>query len=177
MEQKHFVKPWKNSLRNNIMDQTLSKYLRMERKLYLESCGESGGTAEGFRVHIRDLSIKEPKKFEVWKLDALMEATTKTWETQPRKHGDDLFSIAGIIIPEHLTRPSRNYETGADAENEFEKVDSEFATVNDLREDAILHMRIAAQTAAAAEQQMETADEALKRAKGNLRKRLKDIAD
>jgi hypothetical protein len=159
----------------------LSSYLLRERDRYIYQRKEEGGTAEGFREHVRDLAVQEPTKFKAWLMDALMEATTKAWQCQPRKSGEDLFSINGITIPEHLTRPSLDYLEGVeDAEdegNKFEKVSSAFATVNDLREHAIIHMRIAAQTAAAAEGLMKAADAALKRAKGNLQARLMEMGD
>jgi hypothetical protein len=73
----------------------------------------------------------------------------------PRKKGPDLFSIAGYTIPEHLTRyASGFYSPEDDAEEEdeeaYEKVDHDFATVNDLYDDATIKLRKAAQSSAAA---------------------------
>jgi hypothetical protein len=161
---------------------SLSVFLEVERKKYLELCQEDGGTANGFREHIVVLSQKDPTRFQLWQFEALMEAVTKKWQTPPRKHGPDLFSINGEEIPEHLTRPSSKW--GADAnqideddERAFEKVDTNYATVDDLFQDALIKMRKAAQSSASAERKMRIADEARRRAKGKMKAFLRDIAD
>lgn len=161
---------------------SLSAFLEAERKKYLEQCQESGGTAQGFRDHIATLSTQDPLRFKRWQFEALMEATTKKWQAPPRKHGPDLFSINGEEIPEHLTRPSSQFlfEEEAleeDDENAFEKVDSEYATVNDLFQDALIKMRKAAQSGAQAERKMKIADEARRRAQGKMNTFLRAIAD
>jgi hypothetical protein len=161
---------------------SLSVFLEVERKKYLEFCQEDGGTAQGYRDHIAALRTKDPLRFDRWQFEALMEASTKKWQAPPRKHGPDLFSIANEEIPEHLTRPSS--KSGADGEeieeddeNAFEKVDANYATINDLFQDALIKMRKAAQSGAAAERKMKTADEARRRAKGKMNTFLRDISD
>lgn len=159
---------------------SLSSFLAAEKKRYLELCQESGGTAPGYREHICALANKDPMLFKTWQMDALMEAATKKWQAPPKKHGPDLFSIAGEEIPEHLTRPSSSFDgqdIDKDDEHAFEKVDANYATVNDLEEDSIIKMRKAAQASAAAERQMKIKDEAKRRAKGNMNAFLRDIAD
>lgn len=161
---------------------SLSAFLEIERKKYLEQCQEIGGTAQGYREHIAELSNKNPLRFKRWQFEALMEATTRKWQAPPRKHGPDLFSINGEEIPEHLTRPASNLVVDGkvieeDDENAFEKVDADYATVNDLFQDALIKMRKAAQSGAAAERKMRLADEAKRRAKGNVNVFLHQIAD
>jgi hypothetical protein len=91
-----------------------------------------------------------------------------------------LFSIGGFTVPEYLTRPA-SYATGADIEEDdeqkFEKVDFKFATVNDLFDDATIKLRKAAQSSAAAEKEMQAADEARRRARGKMSAFLRDITD
>jgi hypothetical protein len=160
---------------------SLRALLQFEKSRYLEGRKTEGGTAQGFRARIRAQYSRDPTKFEKLVLDALMEATTKTWQAQPRKRGTDLFSIAGIAIPEFLTRPSSEYVDGDDIEDDveskFEKVHHRFATVNDLYEDATIKMRKAAQSSAAAESEMRVADEARRRAKGKTSALLCELAD
>jgi hypothetical protein len=161
---------------------SLSVFLEVERKKYLELCQEDGGTANGFREHITVLSQKDPAKFKLWQFEALMEAVTKKWQMPPKKHGPDLFSINGEEIPEHLTRPSSKLGVDADQideddERAFEKVDANYATVDDLFQHALIKMRKAAQSGAAAERKMKIADEARRRAKGKMKAFLRDIAD
>jgi hypothetical protein len=163
------------------MNNSLSTWLEIERKKYLEECQESGGTAQGFRDHVAKLSSKDSLRFDSWKFEALMEATTKKWQAPPRKRGEDLFSINGEVIPEHLTRPAATWVDGdtidQDEEFTFEKVDANYATVNDGYQDALIKLRKAAQSSAAAEHKMKMADEARRRAKGNMDAYLRDLAD
>lgn len=148
--------------------------LRAERKRYLEMCGTKGGSAAGFRDWIRDRSSEDARLFP---LDAMRdEAATKVWNEQPRDQGPDLFTLEGDAVPEFLTRPSRDAASGEDDAG-FEKVDQKFATINDLFEDALIKMRKAAQASAASERRMQQADEARRRAGGDMSAFLRDIAD
>lgn len=160
---------------------SLRDYLGGEKKRYLEECKTFGGTADGFRERVRAQYAAGPDQFNKYVLDSLMEATTKRWQTPPRDTGSDLFSIGGLVIPEHLTRPSALFVTGEDVEDDeesrFEKVDAAFATVNDLVDDATIKLRKAAQSSAAAERKMKAADEARRRARGNMSMLLSEIAD
>ena len=158
---------------------TLSEFLESERKQYLVACEESGGTASGYREHIALLASQDPLRFKAWQTEALMEAATKKWQAPPKKHGPDLFSIAGEEIPECLTRPSANFShrEEEDGEDAFEKVDIKYATVNDIFQDALIKMRKAAQSGAAAEKRMKVADEAKRRAKGKMNVLLRNLAD
>lgn len=159
---------------------SLRELLQFEKTRYLESKREEGGTAEGFRQRIRRQYNRSPDKFDSLVLDALMEAATKNWEQQPRKSGPDLFSIGSDTVPEFLTRPSL-YATGediaGDVESRFEKVHQKYATIDDYREDALIKMRKAAQSSAAAERQMRAVDEALQRAKGKSATPLREVID
>jgi hypothetical protein len=159
----------------------LSMFLAQQKKAYLEAQGETGGTAAGFREWVKGLYVEDELRFTKLVLDATMEATTKQWERPPRKHGPDLFEVAGFTVPESLTRPAHGYVTGeelaSDDEDAFEKVDQKFATVQDFRDDAMLKMRKAAQSAAVAEQEMKAADEAWRRAHGDASVLLREIAD
>lgn len=160
---------------------SLRELLSIEKAKYLDSRKEDGGTVEGFRERIRRQYRNSPGDFNAMVLDALMEATTHNWRQPPRKQGPDLFSIAGYTIPEFLTRPAGDdFADGETIENEddaFEKVAAKYATVNDLYQDATIKMRKAAQSSAAAELAMKAADQARRRAKGNVSAFLKDIAD
>jgi hypothetical protein len=105
-----------------------------------------------------------------------MEAATRVWEAQPRKVGPDLFAISGVTIPEYLTRPAK-IDFSIDDDDRFEKVDHRFATVHDLYQDATIKLRKSAQAAAIAEKEMQAADEALKRAGGDMSAFLRDLKD
>jgi hypothetical protein len=161
----------------------LSVYLTAQKKLFLVGMKETGGRAKGFRHHIGQQYSDDREFFNKLVLDALMEAATKKWEEQPRKQGPDLFSINGHPIPEYLTRAAFPVfddpdEEGVDEEAEqFEKVDHQFATVNDLVADATIKLRKAAQSGAAAEDEMKAADVARRRARGNMTAYLRDLAD
>jgi hypothetical protein len=149
-----------------------------ERAEYIDRCGEAGGTAAGFREYIKHRAAADPRIFPV---DALRDAAaTKAWEAQPRKRGPDLFSINGVVIPEFLTRPKAGFIAGLDDEADddpYEKVGAAYATVNDLREDANIKMRNAIRVSAAAQERVQQADEAVRRARGALHLRIFDLAD
>jgi hypothetical protein len=159
---------------------SLSVFLAAQKTIYIKSCEVEGGRAQGFRDHISEISKKDPMLFKKWQFEALMEAATRKWQAQPRLHEPDLFTIGGQAIPEFLTRPSKHFDGGEiddEHEDNFEKVDFDFATVQDLREDALIKMRKAAQSSAAAERQMKTADEARRRAKGKMNVFIKVLGD
>jgi hypothetical protein len=159
---------------------TLSGILTAQKKIYLAAQGTMGGTAPGFRERINADYRADNLKYASLVLDALMEATTKNWQQPPRKTGPDLFCIGGMTIPETLTRPAslaRRDIADGDEHEEFEKVDSQFGTVSDLRDDATIKLRKAAQSSAAAEIEMKAADEALRRAGGKLTTLLRELAD
>src|SRR6185312_3404117 len=113
--------------------------LNTQKKLYLEACGPTGGTAKGFRERISTDYRAHELKYTALVLDAVMEAATKNWQAPPRKRGPDFFCISGLTVPETLTRPS-SFATGDDIddddEDKFEKVDCRYATVSDLVDDA-----------------------------------------
>jgi hypothetical protein len=158
---------------------TLRELLRIEKQRYIEGCKERGGTAEGFRRRIQRQYSREPAKFESKVLDALMEAATKNWQAAPRRHGKDLFSIAGFPIPEFITRPAASQVSGEtlDDDEAFEKVSQKFATVADLAQDVTLKLRKAAQSAAAANELAQALDEARRRARGKEGAFLHDVMD
>lgn len=156
---------------------SLTALLTMLKDKYIESTEQEGGTAPGFREFVRKYYSRDKSKFIALVLDAIMEATTKKWEEQPRKTGPDLFSIADETIPEFLTRPAAHFVDGDDDERTFEKVSFKFATVRDLHLDALIKMRKAAQSSAAAERMMRAADEARRRAGGRDDVLLKTIQD
>jgi hypothetical protein len=158
----------------------LSAYLNNQKKQYLLERKQTGGKAAGFREFVRGKYQDDPGYFTKLALDAVMESTTKAWERQPRRKGPDLFSIADYTIPEYLTRPTNDYVSDDDLEDEtesFEKVDHEFATVQDLLYDATIKLRKAAQSSAVAEREMKAVDDARRRARGNMTTLLRDIAD
>ena len=158
----------------------LRELLNIEKKRYLEERAAAGGTAAGFRERVRASYQADQMKYVALVLDAVMESATKTWQQAPRKRGPDLFCVAGQTIPEYLTRPA-SFVTGDDIEHDdeekFEKVDAKFATISDLFDDATIKMRKAAQSSAAAETEMKAADEARRRARGNMAALLREIAD
>jgi hypothetical protein len=159
--------------------ENISEFLAIQRQQYLDLRRDLGGSREGFRNHVWAAVKKDPLKGEALMMGAWMEAANRAWEKQPRKQGPDLFSIDGYTVPEHLTRP--RYDDADDGEEaddaDYEKVDSKYATVNDLYEDALIKMRNAARASAAAEIKMKAADVARRRAGGDLSKHLTDIAD
>lgn len=149
----------------------------VEKARYLEHQGAVGGTAKEFRDWVKRAADRDPGVFPV---DALRdEAATRAWEAQPRKKGPDLFSVAGLDIPQFLTRRRKGFtESDVDEESDlFEKIDSRFAIVDDYIEDAVIKLRNAAKSSAAAEKQMQHADECLRLARFNRAARLRDLAD
>jgi hypothetical protein len=151
-----------------------------ERPRYLDSCGVDGGTATGFREWIKKRCYEDPRLFPV---DAIRDkAATAAWQAQPRRDGPDLFTIGGVTVPEFLTRPKNGHVDGEDLEDEdgengFEKVAQQYATVRDRRDDALIKLRKAAQSSAAAEKLMQNADECRRLAHGNMGAFLRDLAD
>jgi len=157
---------------------SLRELLAMEKRRYLDEAREHGGTARGFRERIRERYKADTLKYTALTLEALLEATTRKWEQQPRKFGPDLFSVAGFTIPEYLTRQSADYlSEDASEESKYEKVVHTFATVNDLHEDALIKMRNAARAGARAEAEMRIVDAAKRRAGGRMTVFLRDITD
>src|SRR3954451_10451266 len=71
----------------------LSAYLNGQKRAFIDSKGRAGGTADQFRGHVRQRYLADKLMFDSMMLDALMEATTKKWEQQPRREGADLFRI------------------------------------------------------------------------------------
>lgn len=167
---------------SSLIGSSLPELLKIEKAKYLKDAAERGGTAGGFRDWIRNEYVAEPEKFNALVPQALMEAATRTWQAQPRKHGPDLFSFAGgFWALESYTRPSSRYvgEDGIenDDEERFEKVSCWFATVDDAYEDATIKMHKAEQATAAAEDRMKAADAARAKAHGNRKTFLRDLAD
>jgi hypothetical protein len=160
---------------------SFGELLKKQRSIYLDDCKEDGGTAQGFREYIAVKHQEDPLLFDKWAAEALMEAATKAWQSPPKKRGDDLFSINGIFVPEHLTRPAELYVNGEEIElnkeESFQKVSCQFATIHDAFEDALIKSRKAHQASAAAEEKMKMVDEARRRAKGDMSKFLRDVAD
>jgi hypothetical protein len=160
----------------------LKELLKFEKKQYLTEQKIKGGSATGFRKRIIDKYGPVPDKY----LEALAEASDRAWRVKPRRKSPDLFSIGGFDLPEYLTRAVAEFFTGEDTEDDeaaggtaaaFEQVDLEYATVADLREHAQIHLRKAAQASSKANDEAKAADEAFRRAKGNLSKRLRELAD
>lgn len=160
-----------------IIAANLKQLIRFEKEEYLEEQGTEGGTAKGFRDRIIARYGEVPDKY----IEALAAVADGGWREQPRKVGPDLFSIAKMTIPEYLTRSKQHYVSAADLEledqDEFEQVKHVYATVNDLIDDSHIKLRKAGQAAAAAEVRAKQADEARRRARGDLSKFLKDLAD
>jgi hypothetical protein len=170
----------------------VSAYLNGQKKAYILSARTDGGKARGFRKYIAGRMKADPGYFEKLMFDAWMEAATKNWERQSRRRGPDLFSINDYTIPEFLTRPATPKDDEAEAEaeaeaddteaeaateEEYEKVDQKYATVNDLYADATIKLRNAARAGAVAEDEMKAADEARRRAQGRLEAFLRDVTD
>jgi len=158
----------------------LSKHLAGLKKKYILERETAGGTAHGFGEYLGREYQNNQLLFADMILDAVLEAGRKAWERPPRRGGPDLFTIAGYEVPEYFTRPTNGYipnqEAGDDNEG-FEKVDAKYATVQDMIDDATIHLRKAAQASSAAAAQMDAADEARRRARNNLATFLRDIAD
>jgi hypothetical protein len=158
---------------------TITAFLQFCKKEYLLKCGRKGGTADGFRRFVLDRSRSVGKfEDEDFKLQAINEAATKAWTKKARDKGPDLFDVGEWTVPEFLTRRVDLFEMPEDDEAEaFEKVDHLFATVADGTDDATIKMRNAARASARAEKAMQAMDIAKKRAKGDVRKLLKEVAN
>jgi hypothetical protein len=150
---------------------SVSASLRIERERYLRAAGTDGGTAPGFRKWVKRRCEEDPRLFPS---DALRdEAATKAWETQPRKRGPDLFSIAGEEVPEFLVRPAKGFVE----DDVFEKVHADHAIVADYFSDADIKMRKAVETAAAAHGIRKRAEAARTKAGGSMTAFLRDLKD
>jgi len=151
---------------------SLNEFLKFAKKQYIVSRADKGGTAKGFRDYIafmlqEDDGIGLAKK---WAFAAFMEAASKTWEAQPRKRGPDLFATpGGFTFAESFTRRS------AVDPDDFEKVDQQFATIQDVYYDAELKMAKAQESVAAADRQITAADEIKELAGGDTSIFLRDI--
>jgi hypothetical protein len=116
-----------------------------------------------------------PTKIRKFDAGAWMESANRIWQRQPRKSGPDLFAIAGLVIPDHQTRPrlgvkldgSEIIEDDGERESRFEKVDCFFSTVRDLYEDAMIGRVKADQQNARALLKMQAVNEARRRANGD----------
>lgn len=159
--------------------QNLDELIKFERELYLEKRKQHGGDAAGFRKWIINRYGEEPDKY----LEALAAAADKGWRQRPREVGDDLFSIKDMKVAQYLTRPKSGAVEGDDIEDDedtgtvFQKVHCKYATVADLEADATIKLRKAAQSSASAERKMKQVDEARKRARGDVSKFIRDLAD
>ncbi|HYM25283.1 MAG TPA: hypothetical protein VEU08_18830 [Vicinamibacterales bacterium] len=158
----------------------LTAYLNEQKRSFLLEQKQTGGKARAFRAYVGTKYQADPGFFVKLVLDAVMEAATKTWERQPRRRGPDLFAIAGYTIPEFLTGPAKGYIDADDPDDDaevYEKVAYEYATLQDLLDDAMIKFRKAAQASAAAEDAMKAVDEARRRARGDMTVFLLEIAD
>jgi hypothetical protein len=145
-----------------------------ERARYIESAGREGGNAAGFREWIANVCEEDPKLYPYAKLrDA---AATKAWEAQPRKKGPDLFSVAGIPIPEFLTRRAHGFVEDADDDG-FVKVSANYSTLVTYREDAEIKMLNAADATASARDRYRNYDVLLRVAGGDPTRLLRDLKD
>jgi hypothetical protein len=127
-----------------------------ERTRYIESCGKEGGHAAGFREWIANVCEEDPR---LYPYEAMRnEAATKAWQAQPRRRGPDLFTVAGIAIPEFLTRRGRG----------FTDEDDDGFEIKILK---------AADATAAARLQYQNYEVMLRKAGGDWSVLLKDLAD
>src|SRR5580765_2215436 len=151
--------------------------LLAEKARYLAAQKEKGGTAPGYREFVRKQYGVEPEKYDGLLLEMLMESAKRAWERPARFHPDSLFVVKGIVLPEFITRPSTKlYDAGED-DDQFEKVDTDFTTVGDIYAYGTLQFRLAAQSTARAETTMKAADEARRRASGDLNAYMRDLFD
>lgn len=155
-------------------------HLNMLKSQYLDHCGPGGGDALGHREFVHKALAERPDVIE-GHINELIDAAAKTsWQKRPRETGPDLFSIAGIVCPETVTRPDPETQgpvDGAEHGAGYKKVAQQHATVDDLGEDAKLKARKAAEVGAAATRRYEMFDAARRRANGNGAAFLKDISD
>lgn len=156
----------------------LRVHLDVTLSQYIDISGNDGGDAAGYRDFLHK-SLAERPDIVQGHLSELIDAAANTaWRRKPRDRGPDLFSIAGVTCPEYLTRPDAGSLAEGDEHGEgFRKVGQRHATVNDLADDAKIKARKAAEAGAAAAKRYQMADEARRRAKGNMATFLKDIAD
>jgi hypothetical protein len=144
-----------------------------ERTRYIESCGKEGGHAAGFREWIANVCEEDPR---LYPYEAMRnEAATKAWQAQPRRRGPDLFAVAGIAIPEFLTRRGRGFTDEDD--DGFVKVAAQYATLQTYHEDAEIKILKAADATAAARLQYQNYEVMLRKAGGDWSVLLKDLAD
>ena len=129
---------------------TLSKFLDIEFTKYLDQRKEVGGNCSGFLSFVTEGMKDDPPKYLGFFYEAVREAAKRRWEKTPRQSGPDLFSINGETEPSHYTRLASRYVDGEELENKgedgFEKVAQQYATINDMRDDALIKMRKAAQS-------------------------------
>jgi hypothetical protein len=158
----------------------LSEHLTVLHGQYLEKQKQHGGTAAGWRQYATD-EMARAKVLGLYRDELILMALTKKWQEPPRKNGPDLFSIGDYVVPDTLTRVAAEYVDGDDiegeVENKFEKVDHRYATLGDFVEDRDIKLRKAAQSSARANAVAIAVDVAMRRAKGNLKTLLRDIAN
>jgi hypothetical protein len=155
----------------------MSRFTRLLREWkidYTIAQEERGGTASGYRQYVDRRFLSDPGAVEI--REAVCDAAKGVWEEQSRKKGPDLFDVAGLTIPEFLTRYAKDFFAHPD-EDQFEKVHQSFAVVSDLVDHSNIHLLKAAQASAAAAKEAEAAQEALRRAAGDRNKRLSDVQD
>jgi hypothetical protein len=163
----------------HIPGRNLNSRLKEELTRYLDAQGTDGGTSAGFRAWIIKRIGGETDLY----IEALAGAADKTWRIPPKQADLDQFILNGMVWAEFLTRRVKgHYVTGddidADDEEEmFERVAIQYATVQDAIDNATIKLRKGAQAVASAERLSRQADEALRRAKGNPSKFLRDLAD
>lgn len=146
--------------------------MRREKVAYVESCAGHHATAAGFRDWIKDRCATEPDLFPYDKLRD--DAATKEWQRGDPPGEEDLFSVAGVLIPRILTVYAHTGFTDP-SDDEFEKVSSNYATVYDYLDNARIKRHQAALSGAAADKLMDNFDIILKKAGGNMMARLKDL--
>lgn len=161
----------------------LSRWALQEKRVFLDEQEAKGGTRKTFREYVREKYKADPMFFVKMSLDGVVAAAEQAWERQPRKSGDDLFSVNGYTIPETLTRPAPGrfgdtVDLEEDPEGEaFEKVAQQYAIGRDMGADLDIKLRKAAQASAAAAEEAKAFDEIRRRAKGDLEMPLKDVVD
>jgi hypothetical protein len=159
---------------------SLRQILRRKKREYLLLVAEAGGDKHAFTSHIAIDYHTHPTDYE---MDAaILEAAVAVWNENRKPGGgdddeQDLFSIAGYLLPETLTYPDPSKPANQGESQSYRKIAIEFATVQHLADDAQVTIEAGNRIVEAGKDKLRIAREALLRAKGDPSMLLLNIID
>jgi hypothetical protein len=153
---------------------SLKAQLRSHRDAYLRRKGTAAGYAAEAKQELIAEYDRTPDAWREYILEALLGTYDSVWREDTDDEKDDdgrQFILAGFPIRRHLRFPAAGVPGG------YLTVLSEFATVRQLDASARLKLSKANEAQSRALQEMIVAEEAIRRAGGDLDKLLYDVVD